>query len=82
MERHVRVTVNGQTTAFHLGLKVKHAIGLIWARKVRAHRAIVRDADGNRIDLDGALFDGQQLRVTDATEAEYWVELTDRPRRS
>jgi hypothetical protein len=76
MDRQVRVTVNGQTTAFHLGLKVKHAIGQAWARKVRAHRAIVRDADGNRTDLDGALFDGEQLLVTDASEAEYWAEHT------
>ena len=75
MERQVRVTVNGKTTTFHLGLKVKNAIGQTWARKVRAQRAIVRDADGNRIDLDGALFDGQQLRVSDATEAEFWSDL-------
>lgn len=75
MNRQVRVTVNGKTQTFHFGLKVKHAIGQVWARKVRAHRAIVRDADGNRTDLDGALFDGEQLLVTDATEAEYWVDL-------
>ncbi len=75
MERQVRVTVNGKTTAFHLGLKVKHAIGQTWARKVRAHRAIVRDADGNRTDLDGALFEGQRLVVTDATETEFWSDI-------
>jgi hypothetical protein len=76
MERQVRVTVNGKMQKFHLGLKVKHAIGQAWARKVRAHRAIVRDADGNRTDLEGALFDGEQLVVSDATEAEYWAAHT------
>lgn len=70
MERQVRVTVNGKTAAFHLGLKVKHAIGSAWARKVRARRAIVRDGHGNPVDLDGALADGQRLTVSDATEAE------------
>jgi hypothetical protein len=65
MDRRVRVKVNGHSQLFHLGLKVKHAIGQDWARKVRARRARVRDAAGNGYDLDGALFDGQELMVED-----------------
>ena len=72
MNERVRVSVNGKPGNFFLGLKVKHALGPDWARKVRAHRAIVRDAEGNRYDLDGALFDGQALIVEDVTPEEYW----------
>lgn len=75
MERQVRVTVNGKTATFHTGLKVKHAIGAAWARKVRARRAIVRDGHGNRVDVEGALSDGQHLTVADATEAEVLAGL-------
>jgi len=74
MTKHVRVYVNDREEVLHLGLKVKHAVGQKWARKVRQHRAIVRDADGNRYDLDGALFDGQRLYVQDVTPEEYWKD--------
>jgi hypothetical protein len=67
MGSQVRVTVNDKTERFHLGLKVKHAIGERWAKEVRAGRATVRDADGNRYDLEGALFDGERLYVIAAS---------------
>ncbi|MBI1801111.1 MAG: hypothetical protein HYR71_05740 [Chloroflexi bacterium] len=61
--RRVRVFVNDREGVFHLGLQVKHAIGSRWARAVRERRAVVRDAEGNRYGLDGALYDGQRLYV-------------------
>lgn len=45
---------------FH-GLKVKHAIGARKTKAVREHRAVVRDVDGNQVDIDGALYDGERL---------------------
>lgn len=60
-EEHVTVFVNDKPKRLFLGLKVKHAIGARWTRKVREHRALVRDADGNRVDVDGALYDGERL---------------------
>ncbi len=76
MNTKVPVTINDRTEMFHLGLKVKHAIGARWARKARAQRAIVRDAEGNRYDLDGALYDGQRLIVEEVTTEEYWKDMT------
>jgi len=71
MERQIRVTVNDQTERFHLGLKVKHAIGNHLAKEVRAQRAYVRDADGNRYELEGALFDGQTLYVVTVSPEDF-----------
>jgi hypothetical protein len=75
VNERVRVYVNDQEAMFHLGLKVKHAIGARWARKVREQRAVVRDAAGNRYDLDGALYDGQKLYVEDTTPEKFWGDL-------
>jgi hypothetical protein len=59
--QHLTVYVNDRPKRLFLGLKVKHAIGTRQARAVREHRAIVRDADGNPVDIDGALYDGERL---------------------
>ncbi len=50
-------------------MRVKNAIGARRTRAVREHRAIIRDADGNSIDVDGALYDGERLSISpmDAT---------------
>ena len=71
METQIRVTVNDKTERFHLGLKVKHAIGERWVKQVRARRAYVRDANGNRYDLEGALFDGQTLYVVTVSPEDF-----------
>ena len=55
------VYVKDKPKQFFIGLKVKHAIGARKAKAVREHRAIVRDADGNTVDVDGALYDGERL---------------------
>jgi hypothetical protein len=62
-DQHVTVYVDGEPRRFHLGLRVRHAIGYEQARRVARSEAIVLDGDGNRVDLDGALYDGQWLNV-------------------
>jgi len=67
--QQVTVTVNGRRETFFLGLQVRHAIGWKAARAVRDRRAIVTDGDGNPVDLDGALYDGEILIVRPLSEA-------------
>jgi hypothetical protein len=59
----ITVYVNHKPKRLFIGLKVKHAIGPRWTRRVREHRAMVRDADGNGVDVDGALYDGERLQL-------------------
>ena len=59
--QQLTVYVNDRPKRSFLGLKVKHAIGARQARAVREHRAIVRDENGNPLDIDGALYDGERL---------------------
>lgn len=63
MEEKVTVVVNGRPATFFLGLRVRHAIGSRAARAVEQRRATVRDAAGNEVGLDGALYDGEVLIV-------------------
>ena len=64
--RRVTVTVNGEPRRYFLGLRVRHALGYEQAQRVEQGRAVVEDGDCNRVDLDGALFDGQRLTVKQA----------------
>ena len=57
------VYVNGDPKRLFLGLRVRHAIGYQQAWRVERGEAVVKDGDGNRIDLDGALYDGERLFV-------------------
>ncbi len=59
----ITIYVNDKPKRLFFGMRVKNAIGARRARAVREHRAIVRDADGNRIDIDGALYDGERLCI-------------------
>lgn len=59
--QQLTVYVNDRPKRLFLGLKVKHAIGTRQARAVREHRAMVHDGDGNPLDIDGALYDGERL---------------------
>lgn len=63
------VYVNDRPKKLFRGLRVKHAVGSRTVNAVRAHRALVRDQDGNAIDIDGALYDQERLYVakTDPT---------------
>jgi hypothetical protein len=70
--RRLTVYVNGEPRRFYLGLRVRHAVGYQAAWRVERREAIVIDGDGNQIDLDGALYDGERLfvRHRPATETE------------
>ncbi len=57
----ITVYVDDRPKQLFVGMSVKHAIGTRMTRRVREHRAIVRDADGNYVDVDGALYDGERL---------------------
>lgn len=57
------VYVDGEPRRLFLGLRVRHAIGYRQAWRVERGEAVVEDGDGNRIDLDGALYDGERLLV-------------------
>ncbi|HEX7587044.1 MAG TPA: hypothetical protein VF478_01895, partial [Anaerolineae bacterium] len=60
----ITVYVNGKPKKIFFGMRVKDAIGVRRARAAREHRAVVRDAEGNRIDVDGALYDGERLFIS------------------
>ena len=57
----ITVYVNDKPKELFFGLRVKNAIGTRWTQRVKTHHALVRDADGNSIDVDGALYDGERL---------------------
>jgi hypothetical protein len=62
-DERLTVYVNGEPRRLYLGLRVRHAIGYGQSKLVEGHQAVVEDGDGNRVDLDGALYDGERLRV-------------------
>lgn len=55
--------MNDEPLQLFLGLRVRHAVGYRQARRVERGEAMVEDGDNNRVDLDGALYDGQRLYV-------------------
>lgn len=63
LPQKITVYVNDKPKETFLGMCVKHVIGARAAQRVQAHRAIVRDGDGNIVGIDGALYDGQRLYV-------------------
>ena len=60
---HIQVCVDDEPRWFYLGLRVRHAIGHHQAGCVERGECVVRDGDGDRVDLDGALYDGERLYV-------------------
>ena len=60
----ITVYVNGKAKSVFFGMRVKDALSARRARAVREHRAAIRDAEGNRIDPDGALYDGEHLSIS------------------
>ena len=69
------VYVNDKPNQLFRGLAVKHAIGSRKTRAVQAHRAIVRDADGNIVDVDGALYDGERLYLSPTSPEAFAEEV-------
>jgi hypothetical protein len=66
--KRITVYVEGEPRRFFLGLRVRHALGYKTAWRVERGEAIVEDGDGNRLDLDGALYEGQQIYVKDVLQ--------------
>jgi hypothetical protein len=62
-KQKITVYVNDEPGRFFLGLRVRHAIGYQDAWRVARHEAVVQDVDGNLLDLEGALYDGERLYV-------------------
>jgi len=60
----ITVYVDDEPRRLFLGLRVRHAVGYQSAWRVARGEALVRDSDGNQVDLDGALYDGERLYVT------------------
>ena len=61
--RRLTVYVNDEPRRFFVGLRVRHAVGYSAAWRVERREAIITDGDGNQLDLDGALYDGERLYV-------------------
>jgi hypothetical protein len=66
--RRLTVYVDGEPRSFFLGLRVRHAIGYGDAWLVEQGKATVLDGEGNFVDLDGALYDGERLYVKQVPE--------------
>jgi hypothetical protein len=61
--QRLTVYVNDEPRRFFVGLRVRHAVGYQSAWRVERREAIIMDKDGNQVDLDGALYDGERLYV-------------------
>jgi len=61
--QRLTVYVNDEPRRFFVGLRVRHAVGYQAAWRVERREAIILDRDGNQMDLDGALYDGERLYV-------------------
>lgn len=59
----ITVYVDDRPRRLFLGLRVRHAIGHREARRVKLGEAAVEDDRGSRVELDGALYDGERLYV-------------------
>jgi hypothetical protein len=59
--RRITVYVDDEPQRFFLGLRVRHAIGYRRTWRVARGEATVEDGEGNQVDLDGALYDGERL---------------------
>ena len=61
--QRLTVYVNDEPRRLFVGLRVRHAVGYGAAWRVERREAIIIDGDGNRLDLDGALYNGERLYV-------------------
>lgn len=68
--RRIMVYVNDEPRLLFLGLRVRHAVGYRQAWRVEHGEAVVEDGDGSRLDLDGALYEGERLYVASILERE------------
>ena len=61
-----QVHVDDEPRQFYLGLRMRHAIDHVQVRRIERGECVVRDGDGDRVDLDGALYDGERLYISSA----------------
>jgi len=66
--QRITVYVDSEPRRFFRGLRVRHAVGHEAAWRVGRGESTVQDGDGNQLDLDGTLYDGQRLYVTRVPE--------------
>lgn len=74
----ITVYVNDKPKELFFGMCVKHAIGARATQRVKTHHAVVRDAEGNRVDIDGALYDAQRLYVAPMDPQKFADEIQKR----
>jgi hypothetical protein len=74
----ITVYVDGKPKRVFWGMRVKNVISARRARAVREHRAEIRDAEGNRIDVDGALYDDERLFIAPLDPAAFADEISKR----
>jgi hypothetical protein len=74
----ITVYVNDKPKVLFLGMCVKHAIGVRWTNRVKLHRALVLDAAGNRVEIDGALHDGERLSLAPIDAQQYAEDVQRR----
>jgi hypothetical protein len=74
----ITVYVNDQPKELFVGMRVRNAIGSRARQRVQAHRALIRDADGNRVDVDGALHDGERLYLAPMDPQTFADEVQER----
>ena len=74
----ITVYVNDRPKTLFFGMRVKNAFSARRVQAVREHRAVIRDAEGNRIDVDGALYDGERLSISPQDPAAFADEIRER----
>jgi hypothetical protein len=74
----ITVYVNDKPKRIFFGMRVKNVVGARRAQAAREHRAMIRDADGNSIDVDGALNDGERLYISPMDPATFADEVQQR----
>jgi hypothetical protein len=62
-DQRIMVYVDSEPRRFFRGLRVRHAVGHEVAWRVGRGEATIQDGDGNQLDLDGTLYDGERLYV-------------------
>jgi hypothetical protein len=76
--KQITVYVNDKPKRIFFGMRVKNVVGARRAQAAREHRAMIRDTDGNSIDTDGALYDGERLYISPMDPATFADELRRR----
>lgn len=59
----ITVYVNDKPKRIFFGMRVKNALSARRVKMVLEHHALIRDPDGNSVDIDGALYGGERLYV-------------------